>query len=120
MRRLLIAALLFTPCVTLPLQRLTPPEPIALIHGNVVNVRNGQVTPDATVIIRGGRIESIRSAGPAPGGISIIDLNGKYLLPGLIDAHSCIGLCRDAPRAGIGCDHGPQRRSVRVCGHWLS
>ena len=88
MRRLLIAALLFTPCVTLPLQRLTPPEPIALIHGNVVNVRNGQVTPDATVIIRGGRIESIRSAGPAPGGISIIDLNGKYLLPGLIDAHT--------------------------------
>jgi imidazolonepropionase-like amidohydrolase len=39
-------------------------------------------------IIRGGRIESIRSAGPAPGGISIIDLNGKYLLPGLIDAHT--------------------------------
>ena len=40
----------------------------------------------ATVVLRGGRIDSV-STGAAPAGAQVIDLNGRYLVPGLIDAH---------------------------------
>jgi imidazolonepropionase-like amidohydrolase len=61
--------------------------PLAVINTNLVNVRDGRVTPNATIVIRGGRIESIGS-GAAPAGAQVLDLKGKYALPGLIDAHT--------------------------------
>jgi imidazolonepropionase-like amidohydrolase len=87
MRRLLVLLILLPISLTTFGQRSAPAETIALINGNVVNVRNGQVTSNATVVLRNGRIESIRSGGP-PGSVKVIELNGKYLLPGLIDAHT--------------------------------
>jgi imidazolonepropionase-like amidohydrolase len=62
-------------------------EPLALVHANVVNVRDGRIVPNATVVLRNGAIESVGS-GAAPGGLRTLDLKGKYLLPGLIDAHT--------------------------------
>ena len=61
--------------------------PLALVHANVVNVRDGRITPDATILLRNGRIESIGSFAP-PAGVTVLDLKGKYVLPGLIDAHT--------------------------------
>jgi imidazolonepropionase-like amidohydrolase len=61
--------------------------PLAVINTNLVNVRDGRVTPNATIVIRGGKIESIGS-GAAPAGAQVLDLKGKYALPGLIDAHT--------------------------------
>ena len=61
--------------------------PLALVNANVVNVRDGRITGKATVVLRNGRIESIGTA-PAPTGVATLDLKGKYLLPGLIDAHT--------------------------------
>ena len=63
-----------------------PQDPIALINASVVNVRTGAVQRRATVVLRGGRIDSV-STGAAPAGAQVIDLNGRYLVPGLIDAH---------------------------------
>lgn len=59
----------------------------ALVNANVVDVRDGRVTPNATIVLRDGRIASI-GAGPAPAGVRVLDLKGKYVLPGLIDAHT--------------------------------
>ena len=75
--------------VTVYGQRLTPPAdaPLALVNANVVNVRDGRVAQNATIVIRNGRVESVGSA-PAPAGVRVLDLRGKYLLPGLIDAHT--------------------------------
>jgi imidazolonepropionase-like amidohydrolase len=73
---------------SLPAQPMQPSaEPIALINANVVNVRDGRVMPNATVVIRSGRIESLGS-GPPPAGAKALDLKGKYVMPGLIDAHT--------------------------------
>ena len=63
-----------------------PQDPIALINASVVNVRTGAVQRRATVVLRGGRIDSV-STGAAPAGAQVIDLTGRYLVPGLIDAH---------------------------------
>ena len=62
-------------------------DAIAIVNANLVNVRDGRVTPNATIVIRDGRIESIGS-GAAAGGARAIDVKGKYVLPGLIDAHT--------------------------------
>jgi len=62
-------------------------EPLALVNANVIDVRAGRVTPNATLVLRNGTIESV-GAGRAPAGVRTLDLRGKYVLPGLIDAHT--------------------------------
>ncbi|MGE5244334.1 MAG: amidohydrolase family protein, partial [Betaproteobacteria bacterium] len=61
--------------------------PLALVHANVVNVRDGGVRQNATIVLRSGRIESV-GEGPPPAGVTVLDLKGKFVLPGLIDAHT--------------------------------
>jgi imidazolonepropionase-like amidohydrolase len=63
-----------------------PSTALVLINANVVDPRDGRITPGATVVIRDTRIESV-GTGPAPEGARVLDLRGKYLVPGLIDAH---------------------------------
>lgn len=63
-----------------------PQEPIALLNANLVNVRDGSLRPNVTVLLRDGRIESI-ATGAAPAGMRTLDVRGRFLLPGLIDAH---------------------------------
>ena len=67
-----------------------PQEALALTNASVVNVRNGAVTRNATVVLRGGRIESV-GQDTAPAGVRAIDLRGRFVVPGLIDAHVHIG-----------------------------
>ena len=68
----------------------TPVEAIALLNASVINVRTGAVQRGSTVVLRGGRIESV-TAGAAPAGARTFDLRGRYVVPGLIDAHVHIG-----------------------------
>ena len=61
------------------------PEPLALVNANIVNVVDGTVQRDTTIVLRGGRIETI--GGAAPAGLKSVDARGRYVVPGLIDAH---------------------------------
>jgi imidazolonepropionase-like amidohydrolase len=89
MRRLFTLVSLLLLGATLTAQRDAPPpdESIALRHAHIVNVRDGRITENATIVLKGGRIASIGSDA-APPGARVIDLQGKYVLPGLIDAHT--------------------------------
>ena len=73
--------------------RVPPQEALALTNASVINVRTGAVTRNVTVMMRAGRIESVGP--PAPGGsapaVRVVDLRGRYVVPGLIDAHVHIG-----------------------------
>jgi imidazolonepropionase-like amidohydrolase len=62
------------------------PEPLALAGANVIDVVDGSVDRDVTLVLRGGRIESMGGTA-APTGVRVIDLGGRYVVPGLIDAH---------------------------------
>jgi imidazolonepropionase-like amidohydrolase len=66
------------------------PERIALINANVVNVVSGAVQDGQTLVLSGGRIESI-AAVPPPSGVRVIDIRNRWVMPGLIDAHVHIG-----------------------------
>jgi len=64
------------------------PQPyLALVNGNVLDVRTGDIAATATVVLRDGKIISI-GPGPAPAGAEVIDLESRYVLPGLFDAHT--------------------------------
>src|SRR6188768_121443 len=63
-----------------------PQTAIALMNASVLNVRNGSIQRNVTLVLRDGRIESI-GAGAAPAGARVFDLHGRVVLPGLIDAH---------------------------------
>src|SRR5678815_4607415 len=55
---------------------------------NLVDVVDGRVTPNTTVIINGPSITAVQSAGTPPAGAQLIDAQGKYLIPGLWDMHA--------------------------------
>ena len=75
-----------------------PPQYVAFINANVVDVRAGAIKRKVTVTVRDGRIVSV-DAGAAPPGAAIIDLKGKYLTPGLMDAHTHLDNLAAARRA---------------------
>jgi imidazolonepropionase-like amidohydrolase len=60
-------------------------KPIAVHAGRLIDVRNGQVTNDAYILISGERIVSVGAS--APSGVSVLDLSRFTVVPGLIDAH---------------------------------
>ena len=83
----------------LPLQAGAQPT-LVLRHANVVDPTQPQPIRDATVIIVGGKIERIATgAVQEPPGAQVLDLGGKYLLPGFVDAHVHIGSLDAARRA---------------------
>ena len=69
-----------------------PPDPpsLAFTHVTVIDVARGVPLPDQTVVVTGHRIAS---AGPAssvrvPRGAQVIDVDGRYMIPGLWDMHT--------------------------------
>jgi len=74
------------------------PEPLALVDASVIDVRTGEVSPGLTVVLRDGRIASVDTAEP-PADARVIDLDGRHLLPGLMDAHVHIADLAGARRA---------------------
>lgn len=77
----------------------TLPQPhLAFINANVVDVRGGTIRRNAVVVVQGGRIVSVETGSP-PAGLILIDLRGKYLLPGLMDAHTHLDNLAAAKRA---------------------
>lgn len=76
-----------------PGERPAPPEnlPIqALRHVRVVTIDSAgelSVLPRGTVLLEGDTIRAVGEAIPAPPGAEVFDLEGRWLLPGFIDAH---------------------------------
>jgi imidazolonepropionase-like amidohydrolase len=64
------------------------PTPLVIAHANLIDGLSAHPVRDATVIVRDGKIDTV-ATGPVelPAGATVLDLKGRWLLPGLIDAH---------------------------------
>ncbi len=62
-------------------------QDVAIRNATVLTVTKGTME-NATVLIRGGRITAVGTNVQIPAGIQVIDGTGKFVMPGLIDAHS--------------------------------
>jgi len=82
-----------------------PDGSIALVGATLIDGTGAPPRRGMTVIIRGGRIDSIgKSGGKRPAAARTIDLQGRWLLPGLIDAHvhwRDLASARSALRSGV-------------------
>ena len=67
------------------------PQPAVLVieGGTLIDGNGGTPVPDAVVIIRGNKIETVSRKGQAsyPAGAQVLKADGKFILPGLQDAH---------------------------------
>ena len=62
-------------------------EIIVLEGATVIDGSGGPVLANASVIIDGDRIRAVARGAERPPGARVIDLTGKYILPGLWDKH---------------------------------
>ena len=92
-----LALLVLFPCAA-SAQPAADESPLALIHANVIDGVVDEVLRDATVLVRGGKIEAVGRVSVPPGS-EVLDLEGRWLLPGLIDAHAHLFNLAGARRA---------------------
>lgn len=62
---------------------------IAIVDGTIIDASGNEPLESGTILIEGSRITAVGAASDIdiPEGAQIIDANGKYLIPGLIDAN---------------------------------
>jgi hypothetical protein len=66
-----------------------PDDVLVLTGGTLIDGTGGRPQEDSTIVLAGDRIVAVgRSHGALPAGARVVDLQGKYVLPGLWDLHS--------------------------------
>jgi len=77
------------------------PQSSAVLRGaRVVTMRGDEVIENADVVVTNNRITAVGDRGSVsvPDGATVIDVTGKTIVPGFVDAHSHIGLDRNVHR----------------------
>jgi imidazolonepropionase-like amidohydrolase len=68
------------------------PAPDTLIRGATVLTGTGERLDGADLLIRAGRIAAVGPRLEAPAGARVVEAAGKWVTPGIIDAHSHLGV----------------------------
>jgi imidazolonepropionase-like amidohydrolase len=74
--------------------RMTVPaqsEPVALQGATIHTVTNG-VIENGTIVFNNGVITAVGTDVDIPAGARVVDVSGKHIYPGLIDAYSTVGI----------------------------
>jgi imidazolonepropionase-like amidohydrolase len=93
-REFLLGVLLFAALAAAQAQTPAPGQTVVLRGARVIDGTGGNPLDNATLVIRDGRIVAVGpSAGTeVPSGAEVIDYSGKTIIPGLISAHSHLGI----------------------------
>jgi len=73
-------------------KRLSYPVPpaarlVAITNATIMTAAKGTI-PKGTIVIRDGKIAAVGADVAVPAGAQVIDGNGKFVIPGIVDAHS--------------------------------
>jgi len=74
--------------------RMTVPpqtQAVALRGATIHTVTNG-VIQNGTIVLNGGKIVAVGANVTIPAGAKVVDVTGKHIYPGLIDAYSTVGI----------------------------
>ncbi len=79
--------------IGLDLETDKPSGVIALTNAHIITMNGDEVIENGTIVVRENRIESVGSAGDVsiPRGAFVMDVEGKTIMPGLVDAHAHMG-----------------------------
>src|SRR5215475_9953168 len=86
---ILAAALLFTGAATA--------QVTVLSHATVIDGTGADPQRDVTIVMQNGRIRDMGPSSkiPSPAGATVADLKGKFIVPGIINAHGHVGAKTD-------------------------
>jgi imidazolonepropionase-like amidohydrolase len=84
MRKLLLLFFLFLICHA----AFSQTGNIAIENATVIDMSNGKLIRNQTILIEGNKIISVKNKTDVPGNATIIDAKGKYVIPGLWDMHT--------------------------------
>jgi len=73
-------------------------RPLLLKNGNIVTVAGADI-PGGDILVRDGKIAAVGKGLAAPGA-EVVDLAGRWIMPGIIDSHSHIALEGDVNETG--------------------
>jgi len=62
-------------------------QDVAIRNATIITISNGDIE-NGTIVVRGGKIAAVGKNVSIPAGIRTIDGTGKFVMPGIIDAHS--------------------------------
>ncbi|MGE5654850.1 MAG: amidohydrolase, partial [Bacillota bacterium] len=68
---------------------------LAIINGRLMTVANG-IVESGTILVENGKIVAVGNALTVPADAEVIDAKGMVVTPGLIDAHSHVGIMEEA------------------------
>lgn len=87
-------------CIWMLLAPLLGAQPLVLQNANVIDGVSAQPDLGTSIVVAGGKIQ----AGAAPAGARALDLKGRWVLPGYVDAHvhlADLAAARTALRSGV-------------------
>jgi len=97
MRSILALLTMAAAAASLHAQSATPARRLILLHANVIDGTGAPPQRNVSIVIDGNRITSIGSA--TASGMDTIDIGGRWVVPGLIDAHTHIATVAGMKRA---------------------
>ena len=62
-------------------------QDLAIRNATIITIANGDIA-NGTILVRGGKIAAVGANVNIPAGVRTIDGTGKFVMPGIIDAHS--------------------------------
>ena len=76
--------------IAIEVERDIPQGLLVLRGARVITMRGDEVIPDADLVIRNNRIESVarRGAVPVPEGAEVVDVTDMTIIPGFVDTHA--------------------------------
>ncbi len=83
-----------------------------VLKGGLVHTGIGAPIANAVIVVEDGRIAAVGRDVAVPAGFKVLDVTGKVVIPGMIDAYSRIGMSAagDAPEASPA--SGPENRAI--------
>ena len=93
-----ICLLAFASLPSLVLAQTPPARDVLIKNATVMTVTHGNIK-NGSVYIKDGKIAAVGEAVNAPPSAQVIDAQGKYLTPGIVDSHSHIALDDDINEA---------------------
>ena len=61
---------------------------LVLKNAHIISMKGDEVIENGTVVIKNNRIQSVGKSIDIPAGAKVMDLEGKYLVPGFVDTHA--------------------------------
>jgi imidazolonepropionase-like amidohydrolase len=85
---------------SMPSRAQTPAaRPLVLVNANILDPSADAPIRNATIVVTDGRITAIGTTAATPANAEVIDLKGRWVLPGFMDAHTHIRTLAAAKRA---------------------